>query len=706
MDDKGSKHNPNKGRAKTSIALESLERFQTAVRSGHSTWVRDAKKYNDFYIGNQWTASDQKKLDESGRPALTINLILSTINTLIGEQLERRIDARFRPVSNGDEETAFRLNRLTHHILVQNHFDQLEEQVFSDGAILDRGYYDIRMSFQDNIMGDVSLTCEDPYDIVIDPMAREADPRTWNEVFISRWQTPDQIELTYGLELAEMVRQKAYGGVIDENSVEYTANTFGKEVQPETHMDDEKRVRRIRVTERQYYCLCDSVTFVDMQTGDMRDAPYNMDEVDARLLAQKMGWSVIKRPRRRVRMTVFADDILLSDDWSLYRSFTVVPFFPYFRRGTPFGIVRNLISPQELLNKTSSQELHIVNTTANSGWIVKNGSLTNMDLDDLEMRGAETGLVIEFSGDFKPEKIAPNTIPTGIDRISQKAQMSIQNISAVNPAMAGTNRADQSGKALEIQTQRGQVQATVVLNNLKRARLFVAEKILELVQDFYTETRVFRIAEERPDGQVNEEEFFINGMNAAGEIIYDVTQGKYSVEIGYQPAGGSEQEVQFAEAAKLRELGVAIPDHVLVNYSQLYKKHEVSEMLKQLQGFAPPTPEQQALMQYQQQAEIRRVELELAEMEAKIGVAEAQATQMMAEAESMDGFNKAAMELEKLRHQKELKQMELTSRVALAARSASTQLGLAEIRNRGQMQVEALRMATKERESQQKSKEA
>ena len=101
---------------------------------------------------------------------------------------------------------------------------------------------------------------------------------------------------------------------------------------------------------------------------------------------------------------------MLHDDWSPYEHFTLVPYFPYWRRGKPFGMVRNLISPQEQLNKISSQELHIVNTTANSGWIVESGSLTGMNADDLEEHGAETGLVLEFNrGSTPPGKIPPNS---------------------------------------------------------------------------------------------------------------------------------------------------------------------------------------------------------------------------------------------------------------------------------------------------------
>jgi hypothetical protein len=109
---------------------------------------------------------------------------------------------------------------------------------------------------------------------------------------------------------------------------------------------------------------------------------------------------------KKVRWTVTADTVVLHDDWSPYDHFTLVPYFPYWRRGKPFGMVRNLISPQEQLNKISSQELHIVNTTANSGWVVESGSLTGMTADDLEEHGAETGLVLEYNrGSTPPAKI-------------------------------------------------------------------------------------------------------------------------------------------------------------------------------------------------------------------------------------------------------------------------------------------------------------
>ena len=83
----------------------------------------------------------------------------------------------------------------------------------------------------------------------------------------------------------------------------------------------------------------------------------------------------------------------------------------------------------ELLNKVSSQELHVVNTTANFGWKVKRNALQNMSVGELEQRGAQTGLVLGLDELVNAEKIQPNQTPSGLDRISYKAEEHIKSIS-------------------------------------------------------------------------------------------------------------------------------------------------------------------------------------------------------------------------------------------------------------------------------------
>ena len=145
------------------------------------------------------------------------------------------------------------------------------------------------------------------------------------------------------------------------------------------------------------------------------------------------GLDIIKKTERQIRWTTSCDSVLLHDRWSPYRSYTIIPYFCYWNRGRPFGIVRNLISPQEQHNKLASQELHIVNTTANSGWIVEDDSLTSHTNDELKDEGSKTGLVLTYKKNRQPpQKIQANQIPTGIDRVVQLSSNNIKEISGVH----------------------------------------------------------------------------------------------------------------------------------------------------------------------------------------------------------------------------------------------------------------------------------
>jgi hypothetical protein len=653
-------------------ARNNLDRFRVAKERGHDEFVATASKANNFYRGEQWDPSDKARLEAEGRPALTLNTILPTINTMLGEQMERRIDITFKAGRGGTENTALALNSITRAILDDNRYNEYEENVYADGLITGRGFFDVRMDFSQNMRGDVKITDEDPVDIIIDPEAKNADPATWNEVFISRWMTIDEIEEEYGEKFRDQLMTAASNASAEaaEDTFEYENSSFGDDAGDE-FVDDRERgaLKRVRVVERQYFRLHNCLHFVDLQTGDLRPVPYGTDEKEAQTVAESYGLGLSKQRRRRVRMTTSVSEVLLYDDWSIYRSFTIVPYFPYFRRGKPFGVVENLFDSQNLLNKTSSQELHIVNTTANSGWVVQEDSLVDMETSDLEERGAETGLVLTYKRGYeKPDKITPNSIPTGIDRISQKAAVTIRDISAVNSSMLGSVRADQSGTAQDKQVARGQVAMNVVLGNLRKAQNIVVMKVLELVQDFYDETRYFKLVDNTMFAIENEQEVGINEVGDDGNIINDVTIGKYSIDIGHTPAGSTARESEFNEALRLRDMGVAIPDHVIVTTSSLTKRAEIAAFLRDSQGFGEPSEEEQQLSEMQVEHQIHLMKLDLEEKDADIELKVANARAAMAKATSLEGYNQAESEILKLNQDRDLHQQDISLRIALAAR--------------------------------------
>ena len=694
---KPTKLNPAK---EEEITRTQWARYERARDNGHLDYVEMALKCDEYYQGDQWDDEDAAALEAEGRPALTINTILPTINTILGEQSTRRADIQFKPRRGGDGAIAHTLTKLYMQIADNNKLDWVEQQVFSDGLIMDgRGYFDVRMDFSDHVEGEIRITAKDPLDILIDPDAKDADPKTWNEVFETRWMTLDEIAELYGEKKAERLLFVAENGMsFGPDSVEYQETRFGDTETNDDYFgagvpgDEEYRnIKALRVVERQHKKLSRAMFFVDPDTGDQRQAPDAWSEAKNKKFAKQYNLNLISKIIRKIRWTVTCDQVVLHDDWSPYNQFTIVPFFCYFRRGRPFGAVRNLLSPQEQLNKIASQELHIVNTTANSGWMVESGSLVGMTADDLEEHGAETGLVLEYArGTTPPQKIGANQIPTGLDRIAQKAAANIKTISGVNDSMLGTDSAEVSGIAIQAKQNRGAIMIQVPLDNLRKSRQYLAEKILNLIQTFYTEQRVIQVTNEA-DPLKPREEMVINQQTPEGQIINDLTIGEYDVIVATAPARDSFDETQFAEALALRQAGVVVPDDAIIEYSHLARKGELAKRIRQMTGQEPPTPEQQEAMAQQQQIQMQQLQLEMAKLDADVKKTQSEAALNIAKVQDTTDVDpqirmaeiraKIQINEEQLELRRELADLSNATKENQSQTSAATKLATAAFQN-------------------------
>jgi hypothetical protein len=664
--------------------------YTRARDAGHLDWVEEARKFDDFYYGEQWDKDIKQTLDSQKRPAQTINLILSTINSVTGEYIRSRQDISFQPAGKGAHaDTAKSLRFLFKQIALNNDSEHNEKMVFQDGLIQDRGYFYYDMDFSDSIEGELREIVMDPTDVILDPGAKEYDPATWSEVFISRWLTPEQIGALYGVEFVAKVDLASAAGTFGHDSLEWEAPNFSgshynSEIFFQSDQEEVKRVKRVRVIERQYKKLVRTAFFVDVQTGDLRRVPEGWDkEKITSFVAQFNGdLQMMWKPERRIRRVITADRILIQDAWSIFNKFSIVPFFPFFRRGRPFGLVRNLISPQEMLNKVTSQELHVVNTTANSGWMFKSGALVNMDADDLAAQGAKTGLVLEWTGDSPPEKIQPNSVPTGLDQISSKTGVYFQQISGVNEAMLGQGRSD-SSKALDSRRQGGLAQQEIIFDHLDYTRKLRAKFMLEAIQMYYSETRLIQIFEKNEDGDEVQSELALNQpietidpetQEAVQEIMNDLTIGEYSVVVTSVPRRDTYDEVVFDQLMQMREAGVQIPDHTIIENSQLADRREVSEIVKGIQGLAAPTQEElekQAVLDDMQMrllnAQIANEESQAMERQARAQslAAEAQERTIKPEIEQLRIGTEARVELEKVGAAERMNTSDLLTRIEL-----------------------------------------
>ena len=668
----------------TELATKIWNRFAYARDHGHSKYVEKVDKCEKFFAGDQWAAADRQKLESVRRPVITVNKILSTVSNVMGEQINNRAEISFRPRSGAPSTVADVLSKVYKQISDNNQLDWKRSDMFADGIIGSRGFLDVRIEYGDSMQGEVRIESINPKNVIIDPDAEEYDPDKWSEVHTSKWLTSDDIAVLYNKADAEILKNKVGSSLTyAHDSLSINRDRFGdpRNAAYVQGLQDTSAMRNIRVIERQYRELDRQKHFLAPETGDMRPIPEEFSRDRIAFFVEKYGFQVIPKLVRRIRWTVVADNIVLHDDWSPYKHFTVVPYFPHFRRGTTIGLVENLLGPQELLNKVTSQELHVVNTTANSGYKVKAGALSNMTVEELEEKGAQTGLVIEVNGDPDKDvqKIAPNQVPQGLDRISYKAEESIKTISGISDSMQGMDRADVAAKAIQAKQKAGSTNLVKPLDNLTRSDAILARNILDLVQEFYTEERMMTITHDHATGE--SQNFSVNQPNPEPEtgdepaespyqeILNDLTLGEYDVVVTSVPQRETLEDSQFEQAMALKEAGIMVPDTVLIDSSRLMNKKDI---IKQMQAAnqTPEALEQQRIMMETMQAELDKLRGEAAAKGADSQLKEAKTRETHAKAAELengpqdDGAGQAKMAEVQVKAQATQHKMSIDERLA------------------------------------------
>ncbi|MDD0837901.1 genomic island protein [Curvibacter sp. HBC61] len=615
-------------------ATENWHRYLYAKYRGHLEFTATARMLEGMYLGGgrQWTDEDRAILEEQGRPAYEFNELQPSINSAIGYQIHNRMDIAFKPRGGeADQATASLLSKVVMQIADQNALHWHETTVFSDGLIMRRGFFDIRINFDANIKGELEICALDPMDVVPDPDAKTYDPDGWKDVTITRWLTLEEIAERWGQEAADRAR-----GSGDESSDygyqdgESERNKFGQIRFPGQYDavgQQDNDLKRYRVLDRQKFVYEKTDCLIWPDTGDISVIGTMSEQSVADALAK--GAIKTKRMRKRVKWCVSTYSTVLFDDYSPYEHFTVVPYFCYFRRGETRSMTDAGLGPQTALNKAISQYIHVINSAANSGWIVEEESLTNMDTEDLETRGSKSGLVLEFKKNAaKPTKIEANSVPTGVDKMITHAVNFLKDVT-VPDAMRGTQGQEVSGVAIQTKQFASQQQLAIPLDNLAYTRQLLAKRIIKLVQRYYDSYRIFRITETDPltgKEQVNTLE--INKFDpATGTYLNDVTLGTYDVVISEQPMQVTFENSQFTQALEMRDKGIRIPDATVLRYSNLADKHQIIEQMAGQEQPSDPTLEAKAKLL---EAQTRKADAEAVATAVTTQYSALQASQVLA----------------------------------------------------------------------------
>lgn len=244
------------------------------------------------------------------------------------------------------------------------------------------------------------------------------------------------------------------------------------------------------------------------------------------------------------------------------------------------GITRTMKDKNWAFSKTITQEIHNLNTSANSGWIYGDKDLTEAQKESLKKFGSAPGIHIEYkTGQLKPERILPTPLATGHFTLAAQIKEEAQKEIGIDAAALAVGGSDASGKSLAIQDRKAMVMVQEPYDNLAHSKEIQARITMSQFAEIFDAEKVFRIMGEawvketfqypRMDPMTGQPELGPDGLMILefneqsiadakaffSKVINDAEIGTYDVSVGQVL---SSETIRFAQVERLKELGAPI----------------------------------------------------------------------------------------------------------------------------------------------------
>jgi hypothetical protein len=353
------------------------------------------------------------------------------------------------------------------------------------------------------------------------------------------------------------------------------------------------------------------------------------------------------RVRMKMHCSVMTEHETIIEGPSPYKHnrFPFIPLWAYRRAkdGMPYSPIRSLRGPQDDLNKRMSKAtflLSINQVRAEKSAIDKEV----MDIDELrEELASPDGIALFADGALSGNRVQVREnadLAQGHIVMAEKDAESIRQISGVSGENRSLETNAQSGKAIIAKQTQGSMLTAELFDEMLRAHQIEGELTLSLIEQYYTEPKVFSVTGERFKVDYTK----INQIDpATGQKVNDVTAHQASFVIGEAPWRQALAESAFESALELLgKLAPAVPQVVIAiidlvfEWSDMPNKQEILQRIRAVTGQSDPdkgdTPEQQAAKAQKAQLAQAEFEAQLAGLRASVAEAEAKGEKLSAEA--------------------------------------------------------------------------
>lgn len=579
-------------------------------------WDEMAKEDMAFALGEQWTDEEKQVLKEQSRPAMTFNRIKPIVNIISGYQREN--SSRIKASPEGGEDKIFSevIDRLIKFVDKISHLGYKMSYWFDDGLHVGKGWIEaVRTYDVDPVRGELRFLQRTPYQVLVDPDFSEYDLNEWPRaqyLFKVTRLTRDTLKELYPK------KKKLIDG-FKEDTDDNVANGSGLIAQEggrddygnrpnsasganRTSQRDEESglTRDNKFTVKEYWRpkMVERYFVIDAQTSEPRKFATKEEAEQFNATQPDAGLKVIERKAAEMWVAAYVCGFTLQDIKSDFEPYyDGYPFFRFLADWSPSaeseelkvqGIVRPLKDPQREKNKSKSQNLHILNTQANSGWIGDEESLTPEGWKQLEAMGSKPGITVKKKRGMELREILPKGPNAGQIRREQDADEEFKQISAVNPDLMGMQEGTASGKAISLRIRQAVLSLVRIFHNYRYSKEIIGKFVLQMIPALFDEKKMAKVIGVRYMATATDEQLYPKGLTDGHlkAFLTMIQDNKYDVLVSEADQNKTIRYEIFNDLLELAKIRPEVPVELLIDYMDISNSDEVKKKIAEARQMA------------------------------------------------------------------------------------------------------------------------
>jgi hypothetical protein len=574
--------------------LSKMEAFYAESITINQSFWGEADTDTRFHSGDQTLWNDlYGNLPANRRRQFNFNRIRRVINMISGYQRRNRKSTIVTPIENADAETADQFTKILLWLSNQEGVLETISESFEGSLITGMNLLQVWMDYrQDPVSGNIRVDNCSYNSFLIDPYFRKTDLSDCNAIWKRSFLTKRECIALMPTKTDEIL------GLIGNDSGTGRDGKF--QFMPESYNYGMKNL--LTYDEFYYRDYRTQRMLADPMTGETLEWRGNDDMLREFLFAYPQV-TMIEQEIPTVRLAIVIQGKVMYDGPNPMGidSYPFVPVLAYYHPEMPYfpwrvqGVVRGLRDAQYLYNRRKIIELDILESQITSGWKFKENALVNPK--DVYLSGQGRGIALKEEALMSDvEQIMPPNIPPSMIQLSEILGREISEISGVNEELLGSAMDDKAGILSMLRQGAGLTTLQVLFDQLDRAQKLLGKLCIDLIQANFTPGKVKKILE---------------GKEPAPQF-YNKAFGRYDAAIEEGLNTTTQKQMQFAQLLQLREVGVPVPDAVLLDSCTLQNKKQLIDALQQQQ-------------QMQQQAQQQQMQVAMQEQQSRIDLAKARA---------------------------------------------------------------------------------